>query len=90
MAEEFGRSFATLPMGQLICGPIIAVAQGQSELIGKVVFALFVVPVYGYFAVCICEPVTWVVCCIFILVFLFLTRRELKDTTEGDYINETV
>lgn len=28
MAEEFGRSFATLPMGQLICGPIIAVAQG--------------------------------------------------------------
>ena len=60
------------------------------ELIGKVVFALFVVPVYGYFAVCICEPVTWVVCCIFILVFLFLTRRELKDTTEGDYINETV
>ena len=32
MAEEFGRSFATLPMGQLICGPIIAVAQGQSEL----------------------------------------------------------
>ena len=32
MAEEFGRSFATLPMGQLICGPIIAVAQGQAEL----------------------------------------------------------
>ena len=32
MVEEFGRSFATLPMGQLICGPIIAVAQGQSEL----------------------------------------------------------
>ena len=60
------------------------------ELIGKVVFALFVVPVYGYFAVCICEPVTWVVCCIFILVFLFLTRSELKDTTEGDYLNETI
>ncbi len=60
------------------------------ELIGKVVFALFVVPVYGYFAVCICEPVTWVVCCIFILVFLFLVRRELNDTTEGDYINETI
>lgn len=60
------------------------------ELIGKVVFALFIVPVYGYFAVCICEPVTWVVCCIFILVCLFLVRRELRDTTEGDYINETI
>lgn len=60
------------------------------ELIGKVVFALFIVPVYGYFAVCICEPVTWVVCCIFILVCLFLVRKELKVTTEGDYINGTI
>lgn len=32
------------------------------ELAGKVVFALFPAPVYGYTAVCICEPVTWVIC----------------------------
>lgn len=32
------------------------------ELMGKVVFALFPAPVYGYTAVCICEPVTWVIC----------------------------
>ena len=32
------------------------------ELAGKVVFALFLAPVYGYTAVCICEPVTWVIC----------------------------
>lgn len=32
MATDLGKSFDTLPIGQLICGPIIAVAQGQSEL----------------------------------------------------------
>lgn len=31
------------------------------ELEGKVVFALFLVPLYGYTAVCICEPVTRVI-----------------------------
>ena len=32
MAENLGKSFESLPISQLICGPIIAVAQGQSEL----------------------------------------------------------
>lgn len=29
---DLGRSFETLPIGQLICTPILAVAQGQAEL----------------------------------------------------------
>lgn len=48
------------------------------ELIGKVIFALWIIPVKGYFAVCICEPVTWVICCAFILGVLFLFRGELR------------
>lgn len=32
MSDNPGKSFESLPIGQLICGPIIAVAQGQSEL----------------------------------------------------------
>ena len=48
------------------------------ELIGKVIFAIWIVPVYGYFAVCLCEPVTWVVCCIFVLICAFLCRKELR------------
>ena len=48
------------------------------ELIGKVIFAIWVVPAYGYFAVCLCEPVTWVVCCIFVLICAFLCRKELR------------
>lgn len=31
------------------------------ELVGKVIFAVWLVPVRGYRAVCFCEPTTWVV-----------------------------
>ena len=47
------------------------------ELAGKIIFAFFLVPVYGYIAVCICEPVTWVICCAFILAATFLCRKKL-------------
>lgn len=46
------------------------------ELAGKVVFALWIVPAAGYLAVCICEPVTWVICCIFIVTVCVVNRRE--------------
>lgn len=48
------------------------------ELIGKVIFAFWIIPVKGYFAVCVCEPVTWVICCTFILGALYLFRSELR------------
>lgn len=50
------------------------------ELLGKVVFAMRIVPVYGYVAVCVCEPATWIICCIFILICTFLCRKEFQET----------
>lgn len=47
------------------------------ELIGKVVFAFWFVPVMGYIAVCICEPVTWVICFVFILIVCYIHKKEL-------------
>ena len=32
MADETTRSFECLPIDQLICAPIVAVAEGQAEL----------------------------------------------------------
>lgn len=32
MADEITKSFECLPIGQLICAPIVAVAEGQAEL----------------------------------------------------------
>ena len=49
------------------------------ELIGKVIFGLWIVPAVGYTAVCFCEPVTWVICFVFILAVTFRCRGELKD-----------
>ena len=49
------------------------------ELIGKVIFGVWIVPVVGYTAVCFCEPVTWVICFVFIVLATYRCRGELKD-----------
>lgn len=64
------------------------------ELLGKVVFAWWLVPSFGYIAVCVCEPVTWVICCIFIVSVCFIHKDEFHDMQnvrrnsdeEGSYI----
>lgn len=48
------------------------------ELAGKVVFAHWIVPAAGYTAVCVCEPVTWVVCAAFISGACIMHRREFQ------------
>ena len=53
------------------------------EMAGKIIFALWVVPVYGYIAVCICEPITWVVCFLFSSGAVWMNRRELDDRYWG-------
>ncbi|MGN0394173.1 MAG: MATE family efflux transporter [Coprococcus sp.] len=57
------------------------------ELIGKIVFALWIVPSVGYIAVCICEPVTWVVCCMFILGATFMCRNEFNGERQMIFSN---
>lgn len=49
------------------------------ELVGKVIFAVWLVPVRGYRAVCFCEPTTWVVCFVFILLAVWRCRSDLRD-----------
>ncbi len=49
------------------------------ELIGKIIFALWIVPIVGYLAVCVCEPVTWVICAIVIAFGMQAYRSEFKD-----------
>ena len=52
------------------------------EMIGKIIFAVFLVPVYGYIAVCICEPVTWVVCFLFIMGAVLIFRADFRNPAE--------
>ena len=56
------------------------------ELIGKVIFAVWLVPVWGYHAVCFCEPTTWVICFVFILLAVWRCRSDLQDACPPDKI----
>lgn len=56
--------------------PLLA---SRLELVGKVIFAVWLVPVRGYRAVCFCEPTTWVVCFVFILLAVWRCRGDLRD-----------
>ena len=80
------------PLGMGVQGAAAATALAQGiqrriapllcsgfELAGKVVFAVWAVPKWGYPAVCVCEPVTWVVCFLFISGAVFLCREEFRD-----------
>lgn len=76
------------PMGYLIilrnvlqgmCHRIAPLLCSSLELIGKVVFGFWIVPVFGYLAVCVCEPVTWIICFVFILGAAFLWRGEFRE-----------
>lgn len=54
------------------------------ELIGKVIFAVWLVPVWGYRAVCFCEPTTWIICFVFILLAVWHCRSDLQDACPPD------
>lgn len=54
------------------------------ELIGKVIFAVWLVPVWGYRAVCFSEPTTWVICFVFILLAVWRCRSDLQDACPPD------
>jgi Na+-driven multidrug efflux pump len=55
--------------------PVLPLLCSVIELIGKVWFSLWMVPVWGYIAVCICEPILWVICALVILAAI-VYRRE--------------
>ena len=53
------------------------------ELLCKAVFAVWLVPRFGYPAVCACEPVAWVICMLFIVGAAYLFRNDFKDAQEA-------
>lgn len=79
------------PMGFLIimrnvlqgmCHRIAPLFCSSLELIGKVIFGYWIVPVVGYPAVCACEPVTWIACFLFMAVAAIVWKNEFQDKPE--------
>ncbi len=48
------------------------------ELIIKIIFSIWIVPARGYVAVCICEPITWVICVVLIVIAAWKEMRSYK------------
>lgn len=57
---------------------IAPVAGSVIELAGKMVFAGWIVPAVGYAGVCLCEPVLWVICMLFMAAFSWHCREEFR------------
>lgn len=52
------------------------------ELIIKVIFSIWIVPKWGYIAVCVCEPITWVVCAATIVIAAWVLMRSYTETVK--------
>lgn len=64
-------------------GKIAAVAEGIMEMTGNILSAVFLVPAFGYFGVCICEPITCTACAAMIcLAFWYHVRKNRGQTTD--------
>lgn len=55
---------------------IVPLFASGMEMLGKVLFAWTMVPRYGYPAVCVCEPLLWVVCSVYLAIMVLLFRKE--------------
>lgn len=56
---------------------IVPLISSVIELIGKIVFVIFLIPILGYFGVIICEPIIWCLMCAQ-LVFTFYTDSYIR------------
>lgn len=56
---------------------IVPLISSVIELVGKIVFVVFLIPYLGYFGVIICEPIIWCLMCAQ-LVFTFYTDSYIR------------
>lgn len=59
---------------------IVPLISSVIELVGKIVFVIFLIPILGYFGVIICEPIIWCLMCAQ-LVFTFYTDSYIRGKT---------
>lgn len=52
------------------------------ELIIKVIFSIWIVPKWGYIAVCVCEPIAWGVCAATIVIAAWVLMRSYTETVK--------
>lgn len=64
---------------------IIPLISSIIELLGKIVFVIFIVPVYGFMGVIMCEPVIWIFMMFELLWAYLKARKEMNDEISREY-----
>lgn len=64
---------------------IIPLISSIIELLGKIVFVIFIVPVYGFMGVIMCEPVIWIFMMVELLWAYLKARKEMNDEISREY-----
>ena len=57
---------------------IIAIFAGWLELAARALMALFVIPKFGYIAVCFTDQIAWVVAAVFVVIVFFVEMHRLE------------
>lgn len=71
-----GVLFAMRTSMQAVGYKITPLLSSGIELVVKVVAAFALIPVIGYLGVAMAEPVTWVLCAVFLEIVYYLTRKK--------------
>ncbi|WP_276885501.1 MATE family efflux transporter [Allobaculum stercoricanis] len=64
---------------------IVPIISSVIELVGKIIFTLFIVPTAGYLGICFTEPVVWIAMCLF-LGYFYLRNRLFKENKIATHI----
>ena len=55
----------------------LAMFAGVAEMVARVMVGCWFVPLWGYFAACIANPVAWFFACFFLIPAYFAVRKRL-------------
>lgn len=64
---------------------MIPIISSVIELVGKILFTLFIVPKTGYLGICFTEPVVWMAMCLF-LSYFYLRNNLFKENNVATHI----
>ena len=61
----------------------LAMFAGVAEMVARAMVGFLFVPLWGYFAACIANPVAWFFACFFLIPAYFVVRKKLTNEKEN-------
>ena len=61
----------------------LAMFAGVAEMVARALVGFVFVPIWGYFAACIANPVAWFFACFFLIPAYFVVRKKLMNEKEN-------